>query len=104
MPLPYSMARRISRRHCKPRDPFPIFWRPRNYGVSFGLRRAGRRPVTDFAAQGGPSRNAFIDIAQLVPRELRADEIPELRAMWWNQAALGHCLPAERGVIVIMGR
>ena len=59
--------------------------------------------MTDFAAQGNPSRTAFIDIAQLVPRELRADEIPELRALWWRQAALGHRLPAEAGIIVIEG-
>ena len=59
--------------------------------------------MTDFAAQGNPSGAAFIDIAQLVPRDVRPDEIPELRALWWRQAALGHRLPAEIGVIVIEG-
>ncbi len=58
----------------------------------------------NFAAQGDPSRTAFIDIAQLVPRDVRPDELPELRALWWRQAALGHRLPAEIDVIVINGR
>ena len=57
----------------------------------------------NFAAQGDPSRISFIDVVQLVPRDVRPDEIPELRAMWWRQAALGNRLPAELGVIVIEG-
>ena len=57
----------------------------------------------DFVVQGDLGRTAFIDIADLVPRPVRADEIPELRAIWWRQARLGHRLPAERGVIVIEG-
>ena len=40
----------------------------------------------------------------LIPRQLRDDEIPELRAMWWRLAARGDRLPAERGVILIDGR
>jgi hypothetical protein len=44
--------------------------------------------------------NLEIPVSQLPPRPVRADEIPELRALWWCQAALGHRLPAERGVIV----
>ena len=59
--------------------------------------------MTDFATQGDPSRTAFIDVAQLVPRPVRPDEVPELRAIFWRQAALGHRLPAEIGVIVIEG-
>ena len=59
--------------------------------------------MTDYAAQGGPSRTAFMDVAHLVPRDVRPDELPELRALWWRQAALGHRLPAEIGVIVIEG-
>ena len=59
--------------------------------------------MTDYAAQGDTSRTAFIDIAQLVPCPIRPDEIPELRALWWRQAVLGHRLPAETGVIVITG-
>jgi len=61
------------------------------------------RDEPDFAAQEDPSQVAFIDIADLVPRPARADEIPELRAMWWRQARLGLRLPAEFGVIVIEG-
>jgi len=60
--------------------------------------------MTDYAAQGDPSHAAFIEFAQLVHRDVRPDELPELRAMWWHQAALGHRLPAAHGVIVIMGR
>ncbi len=59
--------------------------------------------MTDYAAQGDPSRTAFIEFAQLVPRPVRSDELSELRALWWRQAALGHLLPAERGVILIAG-
>ena len=57
------------------------------------------------AAVNGDKSNhtAFVDVAQLLPRPVRADEIPELRAMWWRQAALGHRLPAELGVIVLEG-
>ena len=51
----------------------------------------------------GPSQTTHIDIAQLVPRPVRADELPELRRIYWRQAALGHRLPAEIGVIVIEG-
>ena len=40
------------------------------------------------------------------PVEPRIDDAvrAELRAVWWHQAALGHRLPAEPGVIVIDGR
>ncbi len=44
-----------------------------------------------------------IPTSQLLPRPVRPDELPELRAMWWRQVALGHRLPAELGVIVIEG-
>jgi hypothetical protein len=57
----------------------------------------------DFVVQGDPSRTTFIDIGDLAPRAMRADEIPELRSIYWRQAALGHRLPAERGVIVLEG-
>ncbi len=59
--------------------------------------------MRDKATQSDPRRTAFVDIAQLVPCDVRPDELPELRAMWWRQAALGHRLPAERDVIVIEG-
>ena len=55
----------------------------------------------DFASQGDPSATALIEFGQLVSRPVRPEEIPELRAMWWRQVALGHRLPAEIGVIVI---
>ncbi len=44
-----------------------------------------------------------LDLAQLLPRPVRPDETPELRALWWRQAAAGFRLPAERGVIVLEG-
>ncbi len=57
------------------------------------------------AAVNGDKSNhtSFVDVAQLIPRPVRPDEIPEVRALWWRQAALGHRLPAEIGVIVIEG-
>ncbi len=45
----------------------------------------------------------FVDVSQLLPRPVRPDEIPELRAIWWRQIALGHRLPAELGVILLDG-
>ncbi len=59
--------------------------------------------MRDHAAERDPGRTAFIEFAQLIPRPVRFDEIPELRAIFWNQAALGHRLPPERDVIVIEG-
>ncbi len=59
--------------------------------------------MRDNATQSDPRRTAFINIVQLVLRDVHPDEIPELRGMWWRQAALGHRLPAERGVIVLEG-
>ncbi len=57
----------------------------------------------DLAAQSDPGRTIVIDVVHLLPRPVRPDELPELRALWWRQAALGHRLPAELGVIVIEG-
>ncbi len=51
----------------------------------------------------GSDHTVGIEFAQLAPRAVRPDEIPELRALWWRHAALGHRLPAERGVIVLLG-
>ncbi len=50
-----------------------------------------------------PDNTVDLPVSQLVPRRVRPDEIPELRALWWRQAALGHRLPAERGLIVLPG-
>ncbi len=61
------------------------------------------RDEREYTAQGNPGQVAFIDVAELVPRPVRPDEIPELRALWWRQAALGHRLPAELDIIVIKG-
>ena len=57
----------------------------------------------DFGGRDNPSHTSFINIAQLVPRPIGPGEIAQLRAMWWRQAALGHRLPAEIGVITIEG-
>ena len=32
---------------------------------------------------------------------MRPDELPDVRALWWQLAAQGIRMPAERGVIVI---
>ena len=47
--------------------------------------------------------NLDLDVSQLVRRDVRPDEIPELRSLWWRQARAGHRLPAEIDVIVICG-
>ncbi len=59
--------------------------------------------MTDYAGKEDLSHITFVNVTDLIPRPIRADEIPMLRAMWWRQARLGHRLPAERGVIVIEG-
>ncbi len=51
----------------------------------------------------GPDHAVDIPVSQLAPRPIRVDEIPELRRIYWRQAALGHRLPAERGVILLEG-
>ena len=57
----------------------------------------------DFAGFDGSKDSLDIEVSQLLPRPVRPDEIPELRAMWWRQVTQGHRLPAELGVIVIAG-
>ena len=42
-------------------------------------------------------------LSQLRSRPIGPGELTELRAIFWRQAALGHRLPAEIGVIVITG-
>ena len=44
-----------------------------------------------------------IDPAQLRPRPIGPGELAALRARFWRQAALGHRLPAEAGIILIEG-
>ena len=59
------------------------------------------RDKRDYTAQENPGHTTFIDIEDLVPRPVRPDEVPELRAIFWRQAHLGHRLPAEPGIILI---
>ena len=55
----------------------------------------------------GPQPFRTIDeVVEVVLGSLRTPteaEQRELRVMWWRQAALGHHLPAEHGVIVLGG-
>ncbi len=44
-----------------------------------------------------------LPLDSLIPRPVRADEVPHVRRMWWNLTADGYRLPAERGVIMIEG-
>ena len=44
-----------------------------------------------------------IPVDQLIPRSMRRDETRYVRQVWWNQARLGHRMPAERDVILIEG-
>ncbi len=40
----------------------------------------------------------------LVPREMRPDELPDIRRLWWRQRRHdGVELPSERGVILFEG-
>ncbi len=66
----------------------------------------GRAPLEIIAAGSGDGsdHSLNIPISQLRHRPIGPGELASLRAMWWRHAALGHCLPAERGVIVIMAR
>ena len=57
--------------------------------------------MTDNATQSDPT--TFIDIVQLHPRPIGPGELAALRIIFWNQAALGHRLPAEAKIIVIEG-
>ncbi len=44
-----------------------------------------------------------IPVSQLRHRPIGPGELAQLRAIFWRHAALGHRLPAERGVIAIEG-
>ncbi len=44
----------------------------------------------------GSDTTVDLPVSQLLLRNVRPEEIPELRAVWWRQAALGHRLPPER--------
>lgn len=37
------------------------------------------------------------------PRPMRADELSDVRELWWSIAATGHPLRAEVGVILLRG-
>ncbi len=65
----------------------------------------GRGPLEFIAGDHCDGSDHTVDIrdSQLLPRDVRPDEIPELRALWWRQAALGNRLPAEAGIIAIEG-
>ncbi len=65
----------------------------------------GRGPLEIIAAGSGDGsdHSLEISISQLRHRPIRPGELASLRAMWWCQAALGHRLPAEIGVIVVEG-
>ena len=76
--------------------------RPRN------RRRARRGTAPNPSERTSRSSNrkdltSQIERSQLRPRDVRPDEFPELRAIFWRQAGRGHCLPAEIDVIVIEG-
>ena len=67
--------------------------------------RNGGGPLEFIAAENSDRSEDSLEIdrAQLLPRDVHPDELPELRALWWRQAALGHHLPAELGVILLEG-
>ncbi len=51
----------------------------------------------------GSDTTVDLPISQLLLRNVRPDEIPELRALWWRLTALGYRLLAERRVIRLEG-
>ena len=51
----------------------------------------------------GSDHTVDLPVLQLLRRPVRPNELPELRSIYWHQAALGHRLPAEIGVIVLDG-
>ncbi len=66
----------------------------------------GRGPLEIIAAGSGDGSDHSLNIpvSQLWHRPIGPGELASLRVMWWRQAGAGHRLPAEIGVIVIMGR
>ena len=48
-------------------------------------------------------REIEISQVRLLRRAMRPNEIPDVRRVYWAQAAQGTRLPAERGVILIDG-
>jgi hypothetical protein len=65
----------------------------------------GCGPIEFIAAASGDGsdRSLNIPVSQLLPRPVRPDELPELRALWWRHRAQGVPLPPEFGVIAIEG-
>ncbi len=67
---------------------------------------AGDRRLSKGVLLGGfdtSDHSLSIPVSQLRPRPVRPDELPDLRAIFWRQARLGHRLPAEAEIIVIEG-
>ncbi len=50
-----------------------------------------------------PFQRSDPDLNYQFARDWGAGRLASLRAMWWRQAAQGHRLPPELGVIVIAG-
>ncbi len=65
----------------------------------------GRGPLESIAAvnSNNSDHNLEIPVSQLRHRPIGPGELAALRAMWWRQAGAGHRLPAEPGVIVVVG-
>ncbi len=72
--------------------------RPRPGGI-------GRGPLESIAAVNSDNSDHSLEIplSQLRHRPIGPGELAALRAVWWNQVALGHRLPAELNIIVIEG-
>ena len=44
-----------------------------------------------------------LPVFRLFPRQMRPDELPHVRRLWWRFARQGHRLPAEKHIIVLDG-
>ena len=58
----------------------------------------------EFPGVDSSDHSLEIPLSQLHSRQIGPGELAALRDIFWRQAALGHWLPAEVGVIVIEGR
>ena len=77
-------------------------WPPdKRRGPPGGSGPSSRSIATD--QSDGSDPNLEIPLSQLRHRPLGPGELAALRIIFWNQAALGHRLPAELDIIVIEG-
>ncbi len=78
-------------------------WKPNGRGAPPVGHGSAPLEIIAAGSGDGSDHSLNIPISQLRHRPIEPGELPELRSIYWRLAALGHRLPAERGVIVITG-